>query len=174
MKQSKNVEIKAKSSNHDFVRKQLLSLGADYKGLDHQIDTYYNSPEGRLKMREGNIENNLIHYNRSDKSGPKQSDFTLLKTDNPKGLKDILAKSMGEKVVVDKKREIYFIDHVKFHIDLVKDLGSFVEIEVTDMKGEKTIKDLQSTCEKYMKILNIQESDLLTVSYSDMLLAISC
>lgn len=170
MKQSKNVEIKARCNNLAFVRNKLIELKADFKGLDHQIDTYYHSLKGRLKMREGNIENNLIHYNRPDQSGPKQSDFTLFKTDNPEGLKDILSKSMGVKVVVDKKREIYFIDHVKFHIDEVEELGSFVEIEVTDMNGSKSVEELQSVCEEYMGILQISTNDLLYVSYNDLLL----
>lgn len=170
MKQSKNVEIKARCENLAFVRNKLIEMKADFKGLDHQIDTYYNSPVGRLKMREGNIENNLIHYNRPNQSGPKQSDFTLFKTDNPKGLKDILSKSLGVKVVVDKKREIYFIEHVKFHIDEVEELGSFVEIEVTDMQGLKSVEELQAVCEKYMQILQINTNDLLDVSYNDLLL----
>lgn len=170
MNQSKNIEIKARCENLTFVRNKLHELKADFKGVDHQIDTYYNSREGRLKMREGNIETNLIHYNRPNQSGPKQSDFTLFKTDNPEGLKDILSKSMGVKVVVDKKREIYFIKNVKFHIDEVQELGNFVEIEVTDMKGDRTVQEMQVVCEEYMQILNIKSNDLLQVSYNDLLL----
>lgn len=170
MNQSKNIEIKARCENLAFVRNKLHKLKADFKGVDHQIDTYYNSREGRLKMREGNIETNLIHYNRPNQSGPKQSDFTLFKTDNPEGLKDILSKSMGVKVVVDKKREIYFIKNVKFHIDEVQELGNFVEIEVTDMKGDRTVQEMQVVCEEYMQILNIKSNDLLQVSYNDLLL----
>lgn len=170
MNQSKNIEIKARCENLAFVRNKLHELKADFKGVDHQIDTYYNSREGRLKMREGNIETNLIHYNRPNQSGPKQSDFTLFKTDNPEGLKDILSKSMGVKVVVDKKREIYFIKNVKFHIDEVQELGNFVEIEVTDMKGDRTVQEMQVVCEEYMQILNIKSKDLLQVSYNDLLL----
>lgn len=56
MKQSKNIEIKARCKDLSFVRNKLIKLKADYKGIDHQIDTYYNSPKGRLKMREGNMQ----------------------------------------------------------------------------------------------------------------------
>ncbi len=51
-----NIEIKAKSDNLDEVRAILQMHKADFKGLDHQIDTYFNVPFGRLKLREGNIE----------------------------------------------------------------------------------------------------------------------
>ncbi len=38
------------------MRNYLLTHGADYKGTDRQTDTYFNVPNGRLKLREGNIE----------------------------------------------------------------------------------------------------------------------
>ena len=57
-----NVEIKAKCSDPKRVRNILESKGAEYRGLDHQIDTYFRVPNGRLKLREGNIENALIFY----------------------------------------------------------------------------------------------------------------
>ena len=41
-------------------------------------------------------------------------------------LKKVLLKSLPVFQVVDKKREIYFIDNVKFHLDKVKTLGTFV------------------------------------------------
>lgn len=62
-----NIEIKAKSNNQDAIREILKSKNADVKGIDHQIDTYFNVNFGRLKLREGNIENHLIHYQREDK-----------------------------------------------------------------------------------------------------------
>ncbi len=171
MKKSKNIEIKAYSNNLDNIREILDEKKAYFKGVDHQIDTYFNAPNGRLKLREGNIENNLIHYNRLDQSAPKQSDFTLFKTEDKESLKDILAKSMGIKVIIDKKREIYFIDNVKFHLDVVEDLGTFVEIEATDMEGKKAAEELLIQCQYYLNLFGIGEQDLITNSYSDLLLA---
>ena len=72
--------------------------------------------------------------------------------------------------MVDKKRRIYYIDHVKFHIDEVLDLGSFVEIEVTDMEDKREVADMQKTCTSYIELLGIDKEDLLSDSYSDMLL----
>ncbi|MBU0536174.1 MAG: adenylate cyclase, partial [Nanoarchaeota archaeon] len=70
----KNIEIKARCSDHARIRDILLREKADFKGTDHQIDTYFNTCNGRLKLREGNIENSLIFYKREDKTGPKKSD----------------------------------------------------------------------------------------------------
>jgi len=73
-------------------------------------------------------------------------------------------------VVVDKQREIYFIDNVKFHIDRVEELGNFVEIEAIDKSGSLGEEQLQKQCRKYMNLLDIAEGDLVGESYSDLLL----
>ena len=164
-----NIEIKAKSSNNDKIRAYLQRQNADFKGVDHQIDTYFNTLVGRLKLREGNIENTLIHYERSDQEGPKKSDVLLHFPEANSGLKEILKKSVGVKVVVDKHREIYFLDNVKFHLDKVKGLGTFVEIEAIEDKTQPTEEDLLKQCEYYIREFEILEEDLIAVSYSDLL-----
>ncbi len=165
-----NIEIKARSLDHESVRKILQSKNADFKGVDHQIDTYFRVNNGRLKLREGNIENQLIQYNRQNTAGPKQSDITIFKTDPQSSLKTILAKACDILVVVDKKREIYFIDNVKFHIDVVESLGTFVEIEAIDSDGSMSKEQLLAQCQFYLDLFGIMEEDLIAVSYSDLLL----
>lgn len=166
----KNVEVKARSEDHEGLRKLLRSKDAEEKGTDHQIDTYFNVPNGRLKLREGNIENHLIHYVRTDQKGPKSSQITLYDSTPGSSLKKILTDALGILVVVDKKREIYFIDNVKFHIDIVKDLGTFMEIEAIARDDSHTEEELLEQCQKYMSYLGIKEEDLLSTSYSDLLL----
>jgi len=71
--------------------------------------------------------------------------------------------------VVDKHRAIYFFENVKFHVDKVRGLGDFVEIEVMDTKETGEIAVLQKQCEKYMNLFEIKKSDLIDGSYSDLL-----
>lgn len=165
-----NIEIKARSTNHSYIREILQSKNADFRGMDHQIDTYFKVNHGRLKLREGTIENHLIHYHRENIHGPKQSDITLFKSDPESSLKEVLTKALGTLVVVDKKREIYFIDNVKFHLDVVKDLGTFVEIEAIDKDGSSSTGALLKQCQFFMQKFNISDKDLISVSYSDLLL----
>jgi predicted adenylyl cyclase CyaB len=165
-----NIEIKARSTKHDKIRAILQSLHADYKGLDHQIDTYFNVPHGRLKLREGNIENSLIHYSREDKAGPKQSDVILYRSTPNSSLKDILTKSLGVCIIVDKQREIYFMDNVKFHLDTVQELGTFVEIEAIDKNPSIGKEKLLKQCEHYLHLFGITAQELISRSYSDLLI----
>jgi adenylate cyclase, class 2 len=165
-----NIEIKASSSSNEEIRNILISLGADFKGIDRQIDTYFNASRGRLKLREGNIENHLIQYDRENKDGPKQSNVKLYNSSPNSSLKDVLTNALGVLVVVDKEREIYFIDNVKFHLDTVKNLGTFVEIEAIDKTPSIGKDKLLEQCNHYMKLFMISKKELISVSYSDMLI----
>ena len=62
----KNFEFKARVYNLDNYDKKLLSLDPAFHGIDEQVDTYFRVSKGRLKIREGNIENALIYYERDD------------------------------------------------------------------------------------------------------------
>ena len=165
-----NVELKAKSTNHDVLREVLRVNGAVSHGIDHQVDTYFRVNHGRLKLREGNIENNLIHYVRTDIAGPKSSHIILYKSDPDSSLKALLTAANGVLVVVDKQREILYIDHVKFHIDTVKDLGQFVEIEAIDTSGSIGRAKLEEQCNYYRDLLGIRDVDLVSESYSDLII----
>src|SRR4051812_22964802 len=127
-----NIEIKATCPDPEFVRTYLKNNHAEFIGTDHQVDTYFNVKKGRLKLREGNIENNLIYYERNDQPGPKGSDFQLINLPDPAQLKEVLSSSLGIKIIVEKKRDIWFIGNVKFHIDELPGLGSFAEIEASN------------------------------------------
>ncbi len=169
-----NIEIKAKCFHPEKVEAFLLSNNARFIGLDHQKDTYFTVPAGRLKLRQGNIENSLIFYNRPDQEGPKQSDFSLSKVTDGAATEQLLEKALGIKVVVEKNRKIFFIDNVKFHLDEVPGLGSFVEIEAGNLSDpSKTIDDLKTQCDFYMQAFEVADADLIHHSYSDMLLMLT-
>lgn len=165
-----NIEIKAQCQHPESIRQILINHQARFVGEDHQIDTYFNVEQGRLKLREGNIEHNLIHYNRSNQAGPKRSEVTLYQPQPKSTLKTLLTNALGIKIIVDKQRSIFFIDNVKFHLDQVKELGSFVEIEAIDKDGSIGEKKLLEQCQHYMDLFKIDQVDLIEVSYSDLLL----
>jgi len=166
-----NFEFKASCRDIVEAEKRILPLQPLFAGTDHQVDTYFNVPNGRLKLREGNIENALIHYNRTNSASAKQSDVILYKHEPDASLKDALTKALGIKVVVDKSRKIFFIDNVKFHFDIVKELGTFLEVEAIDKDGTIGIEKLREQCSHYAQLLGVQEEDYIAVSYSDLLLA---
>lgn len=165
-----NIEIKARTSRAAEIRKYLLEQGARFRGTDRQSDTYFHVPNGRLKLREGNIENNLIFYERSETGGLKQSNVELYKSGDGPQLRNLLSKALGVKTVVRKEREIYFIGNVKFHLDTLEGYGSFVEIEACNLDTTFTAEQLSKQCADYMEAFQIEPDDLFNGSYSDMII----
>lgn len=165
-----NIEFKAISIKPAEQEALLLKHDPKFIGEDHQVDTYFNVSKGRLKLREGNIENALIHYEREDYAGAKSSHVLLYQHQPDKTLKEILIKTLGIKALVDKRRKIYFIGNVKFHFDTVAGLGTFVEVEAIDKDGSIGIEKLQAQCDAYAALLGIKSEDYCSVSYSDMIL----
>ena len=87
-------------------------------------------------------------------------------------MKKLLEASLGILTVVDKQREIYFVENVKFHLDTVKSLGSFVEIEAIDYALDIGESKLIQQCNKYIDLFQIANEDLIADSYSDLMLSL--
>ena len=165
-----NFEFKASVKDLAFYENKLKELNPIFKGFDHQIDTYFNVDKGRLKLREGNIENALIWYERENTASSKESSIILYPHQPDISLKNILIKTHGVKVIVDKLRRIYFIQNVKFHFDEIQSLGTFIEVEAIDTTGEIPIATLKEQCQYYADFFGLEDSDYISLSYSDLLL----
>ena len=164
------VEIKARCTNLDRLRQRLENAGARLQGTDRQTDSYFQIPEGRLKLRQGNIENALIFYHRQNQKEAKRSDVYLYPCPDSAQLLALLSAALPSLVVVRKQRQIFWIDNIKIHLDHVSELGSFVEIEAIDLEHTRTESELRAQCRALQSRLGIRESDLIDGSYSDMLL----
>lgn len=165
-----NFEFKATCQHLNILEQKLLELNPLFIGEDHQVDTYFNVLVGRLKLREGNIENALIHYERKNTASAKQSNVLLYQHSPNVFLKNILIKALGIKTIVSKKRKIYFIENVKFHFDIVENLGTFIEVEAIDKNGNIGIDKLKEQCTFYIEFFNLKNEDFIENSYSDMMM----
>ena len=168
-----NVELKARCPDPARVRRVLAAAGADFRGVDAQVDTYFAVPAGRLKLRDGTIERALIHYERADRAAVKRSDVTMarLEAAPPEAMAALhatLSAALGVAAVVEKSREIRFVDNVKFHLDEMPGLGAFVEIEAIDLDGSRGEARLRAQCEEWRTRLGIADADLMAESYADL------
>ena len=163
-----DISIKARCPDPAEIENILLQHKADYVGLDVQTDTFYEADYGKLKHRQGNIENVLIHYNRQ-RSGYAQQTEVLLYLKNP-GSATVAQICNGRKMLsqVRKLRKIFFIGNVKFHIDHLEERGHFIEIEAIDLDGSLGIEVLKQQCDHYKKLLQIADEDLINDSYIDL------
>ena len=70
--------------------------------------------------------------------------------------------------MVDKRREIYFVGNVKIHLDRVRGLGTFLEVEAMTRSGD--IKKVRAQAVKFQKHFAISPGDIVPQSYSDLIL----
>jgi len=164
-----NFEFKARLRDEKRARAVLKQLGARLVGTDHQADTYFQVPSGRLKVREGRIENALIYYRRSNTPRARRATVDMMLLPRRNSLRAILAAALGVRVVVDKRREIYFVRNVKIHLDRVRGLGKFVEVEAISRSGD--LKRIRAQARHFQKLFGIPSSEIVGKSYADLVLA---
>lgn len=166
-----NIEFKARMRDEKRVRAALKGLRPRVVGTDHQVDTYFNTGTGRLKLRQGNIENALIFYQRQNTAKVRPSRVLLCEFSDAaqvRTLKKVLASALGVATVVNKVREIYFVDNVKVHLDRVRGLGKFLEVEAFIRKG--SLRRARKQAEQIKELFGVLPEDILSQSYSDMIL----
>jgi adenylate cyclase, class 2 len=164
-----NFEFKARINDEQRVREALKRLNARSIGTDHQVDTYFRVPSGRLKVREGRIENAVIFYRRSNARRARQSAVEMMLLPRRNSLRAILEGALGTLAVVDKRREIYFVKNVKIHLDRVRQLGSFLEVEAISRTGD--VKKIRSQARYFQQMFGVTANDIVAESYSDLILA---
>jgi adenylate cyclase, class 2 len=163
------VEIKARCPDPEKTAAIIREAGARLTSSELQEDTFYRVQQGRLKLRRSKTDRYLIGYRRPDMSGPKHCLVNLYAYRDADRLDKVLTEALGVRVSVKKMREVYRLDNIKFHIDRVEGLGSFVEIEVLGLRGNDSVEELRETCEKYLSLLEIQPEDLVEAAYADLL-----
>ena len=167
------IELKARVGDHDFLRKKLSALGAEHVGTFQQTDSYFRVPEGRLKLRKVKDDSTveLIYYERENIAGPKRDDAFILRVQEPEALKKILRKILAPLIVIEKVREIYNYQGTQIHLDTVKKLGKFIEFERQTADNPKMIEKDRLILQKLMEKLEIDPSNLESLSYSDLVQA---
>ena len=76
-----NIEIKAVYKDLEKGRDIARGLCAHSIGIDHQTDTYFKTPQGRMKLRESSLSGAyLIPYLRPDQKEAKKMFLVLSQT----------------------------------------------------------------------------------------------
>jgi predicted adenylyl cyclase CyaB len=135
-----NLELKARCADLDATRRRAEAVATEWLGVDEQVDTYFRTPTGRLKLRESTRSGGqLIPYLRPDEKQARRSDYVVIPVPEPARTRALLASLLGVHRVVRKRREIALHHNVRIHLDRVEGLGDFVELEAVwdgDPEGE--------------------------------------
>lgn len=164
-----NLEIKAWYPDPDHARAIIDTLPAPLVWTDQQIDTYFVVPNGRLKLRQSLIcGSELICYQRPDATRNKISEYQVYPTQNAELLKTVLTSSLGIRTIVKKMRSLYLWQRVRIHLDLVENLGSFIEFEAP-VHQEHPLEQAQEKVQSLMLAFEIAEQHLHARGYAEMM-----
>lgn len=186
------VEIKVRA-DHEAVRNELESAGADSLGTVHQEDTYYDAPsrdfaetDEALRVRN----QRSVQDEPGEEEQPASQEITLTykgplvdaasKTrkeaqtavESEDGIKAILAALDYEPAeTVHKRRERYALEDCIVTLDTVRGLGKFVEVEVTsDSVGSDDIDAARDSAIAILRRLGLDPSEQIRTSYLELLL----
>ncbi|MFN0113878.1 MAG: class IV adenylate cyclase [Paracoccaceae bacterium] len=173
-----NIEIKARIRNWARQRAE-ARLIADGEGeLLEQVDTFFAVPAGRLKLRQlGDQRGELIFYERPNVPGPKLCEYSITPTTAPAQLCETLARALGICAEVRKRRTLFLSTkwegRTRIHLDEVKGLGQFIELEVVLAPGQPPEAGEQ-VAEKFRTALDIRDADLIDCAYVDLITTRGC
>jgi predicted adenylyl cyclase CyaB len=164
-----NVEWKARLRDLERQTELARQLAESPPELLEQVDTFFNVAHGRLKLRRFSAAHGeLIHYVRSDTTGPKHSAYSRVPTEEPDALRELLAQALGIRGEVRKRRWLYLAGPVRIHLDEVEHLGTFLEVEVV-LHTEQSLAEGERIALAFRQSLDVNEDDLVECAYVDLL-----
>lgn len=145
---SHEIECKIPVADHQAVLARLREVDAEHLETVLQTDTYYDSPDGRLRESGCGLrirrEELLQPGSRNDDhrplvtfKGPRDTDATYkvrreteTRVDSGEAI-DVVLQAMGvqPRMIIQKRRASFRVGHCQVELDELPLLGSFVEIE---------------------------------------------
>jgi predicted adenylyl cyclase CyaB len=166
---ARNVEIKASLETLDEIALKVSAIATKGPVEIYQDDTFFHCPNGRLKLRAFSFnQGELIFYQRANASGPKESFYVRTATADPQGLRECLSLAYTNIGRVIKRRTLYLVGRTRVHLDLVEQLGAFVELEVVLGEAE-SVEAGALEAARIMGLLGIEKTQLIETAYLDLL-----
>jgi len=166
---ARNVEIKARLRDPAATRRLVERAAGERAAELDQVDTFFRTPAGRLKLREATGQPpELIWYERPDATGPKESHFEWAVVADAAAVRALLAAALGVRVEVRKHRSVCLVGRTRVHLDAVEGLGDYLELEVQLAPGESAEAGVREARE-LMGRFGVGEAELVAGAYADLL-----
>jgi predicted adenylyl cyclase CyaB len=166
---AQNVEIKVAVADLAVLRSAVALLGAVWSEAQDQVDRYY-LVEGaeRLKLRTVNGgAAQMIRYARPETDAARTSTYEITPVRDEEARRCLVPPG-PPLVTVRKHREIWLRDNVRFHLDAVEGLTTFLELEaVVDAAHDEAI--CRAQVEEVVSALGLDPRTFIRASYADLL-----
>lgn len=165
----RNIEIKAYIASVESLLLKVAAIANEGPTEIFQDDTFFACESGRMKLRAfSKEEGELIFYRRSNQLGPKESFYLRSPTSSPDTLRETLSQAYGQVGGVEKHRTLFMVGRTRVHLDQVKYLGHFLELEVVLHDGESPEVGAREA-HNLMAQLGVETSQLIEDAYVDLL-----
>lgn len=166
---ARNIEIKARIESVAALMSRAATIATEGPTEIFQDDTFFPCAAGRLKLRAfPDDSGELIFYRRPDGAGPKESFYVRSPTPDANSLRETLSLAYGVSGRVLKQRTLFLAGRTRVHLDRVRGLGDFLELEVVLRDDEPPGVGLQEALE-LMARLGIGGDQLVEGAYVDLL-----
>lgn len=171
------IEVKARLDDPKQMERAIIALGASPLGIESQADTYYNTPYRdfgktdealRIRVQDGV---SFLTY-----KGPKMDRVSKTRKEFQAGIND--ANTMGNILsslgffpvaTVTKKRKNFRLGDFFISLDDVRNLGDFIEIEMS-VKDSWNYEEKVESIFKLIEKLGISRESTIRSSYLEMVL----
>jgi adenylate cyclase class 2 len=169
----RNVEAKFRLGDHDAARVKALAAGFVPHGELLQRDTFFITPNGKLKLREESADGGpptaaLIYYERSGAGAQMLSNYEIVAVAQADAMRAMLVAALGIRGEVRKCRTLLMRRNVRLHLDEVDGLGSFGEIEAV-LGPADAVEGAQAEVGEILRALGVPSADLLDSSYFELM-----
>ncbi len=161
----KDFTLKAKLNDLEDVEKRLLKMNSKYVGLDKQVDNYFETTTGKLKLRQGNIEKLITHYERIVEEDIEKTIVYRYEKNPSEDQINELRGTFRHLGTICKERKIYTVENIKIHLDKLPNGESFIEIEAIDRTSRYTDEELKSQCFNIKSKLGIRDIEMVRTGY---------
>ena len=175
------VEVKVRA-DHEQVRSQLATLGADSIGTVRQVDTYFDAPhrefvetDEALRIRretEDDETNARLTYKgplvEAESKTREEVEAAVANGDDVRAILEALGFSPA--ATVRKERERFSHGEFTITLDRVDDVGEFVEVE-THAETEDAVETSREGAFDVMRDLDLDPDEQIRTSYLGLLLA---
>jgi adenylate cyclase class IV len=162
---ARNVEWKARSRDPQRQQQLARQLAGGPPASLKQVDTFFNVPNGYLKLRQFSPKSGeLIYYVRPVQAGPKLSNYSRVPTERPGLLCQLLAQALGICGEVRKRRRVYIVGQTRIHFDQVEGLGNFLEVEVV-LRPKQTVAEGKRIAASLRRELAVRQDELVEEAY---------
>jgi predicted adenylyl cyclase CyaB len=164
---AKNLELKIKMDSFEEIERILSTINAEFIKTLQQKDIYYKVKNGLLKLRIEEDKYQLIKYLRDESGKDRWSDYEIITTNgnNPEHFFDNIFQV---ETVVSKTRKLYIFRNTRIHLDTVRSLGIFLELETLLID---TLEEAKGRFNEISKLLCLDTDKQIKTSYRNLMLS---